>query len=105
MLAKLAGVDVDAHLHAGTEVDALSGEDVHSALHDLLVELEVRHAVAQQAAHAVAALEHRDLVAEVVELGGGRQARWTRADHRGAAPAAHRRWSRLDPALVEGAVD
>ncbi len=52
-----------ADLDSGQHLYALRFEQVNPPLHYTLVELEVRHAVAQQPADAVVSLEERDRVA------------------------------------------
>src|SRR5262249_30329356 len=64
-----------------------------------------RDAVHQQAADAVIALEHRDLVAGAVELRRARQARRARPDHRDLFTGARQRRLGDDPALGEAAID
>src|SRR5690606_40071101 len=50
VLAELLGAEVAAHVHAGAEHDALSLHLLHSAGDEVLLELEVRDAVHEQAA-------------------------------------------------------
>ena len=69
--AKIGRREVVAHVDARLEADALSGHDVHAALHHLLLQLEVRDAEAQEAADGLVALEERHEVACAVELLGG----------------------------------
>ena len=56
-----------------------------AAIEDRLLHLEVGDAVAEQAADAVGALEHRDAVAGLVQLLGRGEARRARADDRHAS--------------------
>ena len=77
---------VHADVDAGAEGDALGRHEVEAAVEDVLPELEVGDAVAQQAADAVGALEDGHAVAGPVELVGGGQAGRAGADdgHRSA---------------------
>jgi hypothetical protein len=103
--AQIGGRHVGAHLHPAFDPDPLGAQDVEPALDDPLLELEVGHAEAQQAAGRLVALENRDLVAALVQLGRDREAGRARAHHRHAAPAAFARRSRHDPALGDRALD
>ena len=58
---------------------------------EVLLHLEIRDAVAQQAADAVALFEHRDVVAGARQLLRRGQSRRARADHRDALAGAHAR--------------
>ena len=73
---------------AELEADALLLEHGDAAVDVPLLELEVGDAEAQEAAGALVALEHDDVVAGAVELLGGGEARRARADDRDAAPRA-----------------
>jgi hypothetical protein len=72
--------DVPPDLHAGPEARALGLHLRQAAVDVELLELEVRDAVAQQAADGVVALVHDDGVPGPGELLGGGQARRARAD-------------------------
>ena len=72
---------------------------------DRLLHLEVGDAVAQQAADAIVALEHRDACGRPVQLLGRGQARRARADDRDRLAGARRGRRRLDPALLDRALD
>ena len=61
---------------------------LQAAVDEVLLHLEIRNAVAQQAADAVVLFEDRDVVAGARQLLRGRQARRARADHRHALAGA-----------------
>src|SRR5206468_10210495 len=101
-LAQLGERDVAADLTVEMERDAGPAQQLFAALHDLLLELEVRDAVDQQAADPVVAIVDRDLVALAAQLLGGGEARRTGADDADARGALAARLDRLHPALVPG---
>ena len=70
-----------------------------------LLHLELGDAVAQQAADAVGALEHRHRVTGAGQLLCGSQTGRARADDGDLLARQLRRVHRLNPALVEGVVD
>jgi hypothetical protein len=72
--------EVLADQHAGAEAHALRLHLLDAAVDQALFHLEVGNAVAQQAADAVALLEHRHLVAGARQLLGGGQAGGAGAD-------------------------
>ena len=72
---------------------------VEAAVEDPLLQLELGNAVAQQAADAIGALEHRDPVAGAVQLLGGGQAGRAGADDGDALAGARRRRPRRRPSL------
>ena len=80
-LAGQLGTDVDA----GAEDRALAPHLVEPAVEDRLLHLELRDAVAQQAADLVGPLVDRDGVAGAGELLGGGEAGRAGADHRHGA--------------------
>ena len=84
---------------------ALGGELLEPALDHPLLDLEVRHAEADQPAAGLVALVDRDGVARAAQLLRRGQAGRTGADHRDRAAGLDRGRARDDPALVEGAVD
>src|SRR5262249_21773313 len=102
--AELARVDVDADVHSETELDALGLELVDAALHDRLLDLEVRHAEPDEPATGLVALEHRHCMAGARELLCAREPRGPGADHGDRAPGPRRRRLRHDPALLPRAV-
>jgi hypothetical protein len=97
--------EVRADAHAVGELDALGLELRHAAVDQLLLELEVGDAVAQEAAGAVVALVDRDRVPRARELLRGGEPRGPRADHADAVAGALLRGLRDDPALLPGALD
>ena len=103
--AELPGVDVAAHVDVADELDALVLEQLHAPVDDPLLELRVGHAEAEQAAGRLVALVDGDAVAELVQLGGDREARGPRADHGHRAVGALLGRVGLDPALLEAARD
>ena len=81
---QLTGVAVDADVAAGAERHAFLAHQRQPAFQPAFLELEFRNAVAQQAADAIGALEHRHEVPGAVQLVGCRQPRRSRADDRDA---------------------
>ena len=103
--AKLGDVDVDADLDAEPELDALGGELADAALDELLLDLELRHAEAHEAAGRLVALVDRDPLACARELLGAGETGRPGADHRNAPSRRRGGGQRHDPALGPGAVD
>ena len=99
------GRDVDAHVDAVLEAHALGLELLQPPLDDPLLDLEVRHAEADQPAAGLVALVDRDRVPRAAQLLRGGQARRAGADHGDRAAGLDRRRLRHDPALVPRAVD
>ena len=104
-LLELLGGDVGADVGVIDELDPLLLEDRHPAVDDRLLELGVGHPEAQQAAGALVALVDGDRVAALVQLGGDRQPRGARADHRDRAARAPVGHLGDDPALGERPLD
>ena len=103
--AQVAPGDVLADLDAGAEARALVLHLAEAVLEVALLHLEVRDAVAQEAADAVVPLEDRDGVSGAGELLGGGESRGPGADDGdGLAGEAARRLG-LDPAVRERLVD
>ena len=67
---QLADRHVDADVGVGAELDALLAHQREPPLEPPLFELELRNAVAEQAADAIGALEHGDRVAGAIQLIG-----------------------------------
>ena len=94
--AQLVGGDVDARRRRRTaQLDALLGQLLDAALDDALLDLEVRHAEAHEAAGGLVALEQDDAVADAAQLLRGRHARPGRRRRR-------RRCGRSRPAAAAG---
>jgi hypothetical protein len=74
--------DVDANVHTGTKSSALCLHLGKPLVNVMLFHLEVRNAVAQEAADAVVTLKHRDCVADTSELLSGGQPGGTTAHNR-----------------------
>jgi hypothetical protein len=91
----------------GAELDTLLFHDVYAPVHDPLLDLVVRDAVAQQAPDLIVLLEDDDRVSGPVELLRRREARGTAAYDSDllAGPDLRRRRLGDYPALREGAVD
>ena len=70
---QLGGRNVDTHLDSGAELCPLGAHLVEPSLDVALLHLELRDAVAQQAAEAVGTLEHGDVVPGPGELLSGGQ--------------------------------
>src|SRR5437899_3162235 len=104
MVAQLGNGDVAADLAVQPELHLGITQQLLASLHDLLLELEVRDAVDQQAADAVVAVVDRDLVTLAAQLLGGGKARWAGADDADALLALTARLDRLHPAFVPGGV-
>ena len=104
-VAQLLGADVDADVDAQAQLDALGHELLHAALDDRLLDLEVGHAEAHEAAgRLVALVEHHGMPGAAQLLRRG-HARRPGADDRHAAPALATRGHRDDPAGVPRVVD
>ena len=97
--------DIHADMAVGMELDALGPHLPDAAIDDVLLELEVGNAVAQQAADARRLLEHGDVVAGAGELLRAGEAGGAGADHGDALAGAARGDLRLDPALGPAALD
>jgi hypothetical protein len=104
-LAQLGGGEAGADVDPVLEPHALGLEQPDPAVDVPLLELEVGHAEAQQAAGALVAFVDHDLVPGAVQVRRGGQAGRPGADHADAAPAARLRRVRDDPALLPGALD
>ena len=87
------------------EFHAFLAQQVDPPLDDGLVQLHVGDAVHQQAADAIGPLEDGDLMADLVQLGGGRQTGGAGADHGDLLAGASFRRVGLDPAFGKAAVD
>ncbi len=79
-MAKVIGGDVDADLDAGAELHALGLHLREAAIKMALLHLELGDAVAQEAADAIGALEHRNGVARPGQLLRGGEPGRTGAD-------------------------
>src|SRR6185503_16712501 len=90
---------------AGAELDALGAQLLQTPVDHRLLELEVRNAVAQQTADAIALLEHGDVVPGARELLRAGEARAARAHHRHLLAGLVRRGLRAHPAFFPGLVD
>jgi hypothetical protein len=96
---------IETDVGVDDEFDALGFHELHAALDDALLELELGDAVHQQAADFVRALEDGDLVASLVELGRAAQTRRAGTDHGDLLAGAHQRRLRLHPVVGEGVLD
>jgi hypothetical protein len=103
--AQLVDGDVAADVDAAAQLDALGEQLLHAPLDDALLDLEVRHAEAAEAARGLVTLEQHDVVARTSQLLRGRHPRGTGADDRDGAAGLDARRLRHDPALAPGAVD
>ena len=97
--------DVDADVRVHAELGALGLHLLDATVEVALLHLELGDAVAQEAADAVGAFEHDDVVARARELLRGREARGPGADDRDPLARLHRGVHRGDPPLVPRAVD
>ena len=98
---QVGGRDVATDVLVIDEADPLLLEDVDPAVDDPLLELGVRDAEPHQAARALVALVHGDLVAALIELGGHRQTGRAGADHGDRLAGAAARWVGHHPPLLE----
>ena len=87
------------------EGDALGAHLLEAAVEDVLLQLEVGNAVAQQAADAVVLLEDGDGVAGAAQLLRGGQACRAAADDGDALAGVVLGRLGMDPAFVPGALD
>src|SRR3954470_24881189 len=83
--AQLLGGHVAADVDAAADLDALAAQLVQPPLDEPLLDLEVRHAEADQGARGLVALKEHAAVPGGAQLLGGRHAGGATADHRGAA--------------------
>ncbi len=97
--------NVDADMRVGQEGDALGAHLLDAAIDDVLFQLEVRNAVAQQAADAVVLLVDGDGVAGAAQLLRGREARRAAADDGDALAGVLLGRLGMNPAFVPGALD
>ena len=79
-IAQFADGEVLAHGDAGLELHPLGGHLFQAAVDDVLLQLEIGDAVAEQPAHPIVLLEEHHLVAGAGQLLGGGQAGWAGAD-------------------------
>ena len=101
---QLGQADIVADLAIEMEGHPGVAQQLLAPLHDVLLELEVRDAIDQQAADPVVAIEDRDLVALAPQLLGSGQPARTGADDRDPLLALAARLDRLHPALFPGGV-
>ena len=99
------GEIVRMHVGPESELDSFFGELLDAPLDDVLLDLEVGHPEAQEAAACLVALEDRDGVACAVQLLPARETRRARADDGDGAARALARRLGDDPALVPCARD
>ncbi len=99
LLAQLLGADVDADVDAQAQLDALVDELLHAALDDGLLDLEVGHAEAHEAAGRLVALVEDHAVPGAAQLLRRGHARRPGSDDGDAAPGLVPRRDGHDPAL------
>ena len=97
--------DIHAHFEIGAENDPFGLHLAHPTVDQVLLHLEVRDAVAHQAADPVALLEHGRRVAGAGQLLRAGQARRAGADDSDPLARAARRGLRRDPAFFPALVD
>ena len=90
-------------LNAEAKFNPLFGELDEAALDDMLLDLEIGHAEAEQAAACFVALEHGHGVTGSIQLLSAGEAGRSRADDRDAATATGGRGLGDDPVLLPGA--
>src|SRR5690606_15515928 len=103
--AQVVGGDVDADVHRGLELGALRAHLGEAAVEVPLLHLELGDAVAEQAADAVGALVHGDVVARAGELLRGGEAGGPGPDDRDGLAGLDGGRLRAHPALRERPVD
>ncbi len=103
--AQLLHAHVASDVHPAAQLHALRGQLLDAALHDGLLDLEVRHPEAHEPADGLVALEQGDTVTRPAQLLGRGHARRSGADHRHPLAGVQARGLGQDPALLEGAVD
>src|SRR5581483_1133061 len=104
--ARVEAVEVvGAHVDAEAELDALVGELRDPALDDVLLDLEVRDAEAQQTAAGLVPLEQGHRMSGAIELLRAGETRRARAHDGDRAAGALARRLGDDPALLPRAVD
>ena len=103
--AQLLGVHVAADVDAAAQLHALRGELLDAPLHHPLLDLEVGHAEAHEAADRLVALEQRHGVARAAQLLCRRHPRRAGAHHRHPLAGFAPRRARRHPALRPRAVD
>ena len=96
---------IDADMRVGHKGDALGAHLLDAAVDDVLFQLEVGNAVAQQAADAVGLFIDGDGVAGAAQLLRGGQAGRPAADHGDALAGVLLGRLGMNPALVPGALD
>jgi hypothetical protein len=99
--AQVGGRDVHADVGVDLELHPFRPHLLQAPVDQVLLHLEVRNAVAEKAADAVALLENRDRVARARELLRGGKARGAGADDGDALAGADGRRLGPDIALVE----
>ncbi len=99
------GRNIDADMAVRVELDAFGAHLGDAPVDHALLQLEIRDAVAQQAADARRLFEDLDLVAGAAELLGAGQAGRTGADHGDALAGMALGDLRLDPAFAPAALD
>ena len=104
-VAQLASGDVDADVHVVAEAGALGRHLVEASVEDRLLHLELRDAVAQQAARLVGPLEDGDGVSRSRQLLGRGQAGGAGPDDRDRLAREPLRRQRLHEAALEGLLD
>ena len=102
LLSQRRGSKLYAHLAVQHKLHAGSLQQLNAALHDLLIQLHVRHAVHQQASGTVGTLIHSHAVACLVQLIGTGQTRRPAADNCHPFARALRRDVRLHQSLLKG---
>ena len=96
---------IPADMGVGPEPHPLRQHLLQPPVDKVLLHLEIRDAVTQQAADAVGLLEYRHIMAGARQLLRGRQASRSGTDNRDAFPRAYSRRLGRDAALRESPVD
>src|SRR5437879_5048391 len=89
----------------GPELSSLGHHLFEASVDQMLFHLEIRDAVAQQAADAIVLFENRDPVASARQLLCRRESRWSRPHHSHTLSRTHSRGLRTNPAFGETTLD
>src|SRR5206468_2575989 len=97
--------NVDAHVSIRDKFHAFGFHLLDAAIDQMLLHLEIRDAVAEQASDPVPLLEQRDIVTGARQLLGRCESRRTRADYRHALPGVVWWRLRMNPAFTPRMID
>ena len=101
---ELVDAELFADIHTGPEHDSFGRQLREASIEHVLLELEIRNAIPQQATHAIILLEDDNGVAESTELLSGGESRRTGADDGNTPSRLLSRKERRYPILGEPAI-